>query len=367
MEFRILGPLDVHTNDGALELRGRKQRALLALLLLEANRPVSRDRLVDALWEDEPTATAAKALQVYVSQLRKQLGHDRLLTKPAGYVLQVAPDELDLARFRDLRAEGRLHDALALWRGPPLAEFAQSRFAQAEIARLEELRLSCLESRIEADLADGRHADVVGELEALVQQHPLRERLRLLHVLALYRCSRQADALDAYQAARRALVDELGIEPGKELRELQQAILRQDPALVPATSGEPSRGLFVGREAELATLGGALDGALAGHGGLVLLVGEPGIGKSRLADETIRRARARGVQVLVGRCWEASGAPPFWPWVQSLRGYEGETPPELRGESVGSDSESTRFRLFDATATLLRAASRARPLLLFLD
>ncbi|MFL5909681.1 MAG: BTAD domain-containing putative transcriptional regulator [Gaiellaceae bacterium] len=374
MEFRILGPLEVHDDGDALDLRGQKQRALLALLLIEANRAVSLDRLIDALWEDEPTATAAKALQVYVSQLRKKLGRDRLVTQPGGgYLLRADPDEIDLTRFHTLHADGNLHGALALWRGPPLAEFAQQRFAQAEIAQLEELYLSCLESRLEADLAVGEHAALVGELEALVQRHPLRERLRGQHVLALYRCGRQADALAAYQDARTVLVDQLGIEPGKQLRELQQAILRQDPALEPAPAepDDAGRDVFVGRDAELAQLVEALEDALASRGRLALLVGEPGIGKSRLAEELLRLARARGAHVLVGRCWEAGGAPAYWPWVQSLRGYADAAPPELaallRGEPSASESESARFRLFDAVAHFLRDTAAGRPLVLFLD
>jgi DNA-binding SARP family transcriptional activator len=394
MEFRILGPLEVLADGHGVDLGGRKQRALLALLLFEANRSVSRERLIDALWEDEPTATAAKALQVYVSQLRKLLGKERLSTQPTGYLLRVDPGELDLERFIRLRDAGKLRDALALWRGPPVAEFGRARFARAEIARLEEFRLGCLEERLEADLTEGRHAEVVGELEALVREHPLRERLRVLLLLALYRSGRQAEALAAYQGARHMLVNELGIEPGKALRELQQAILRQDPSLEPSDAGEqPSeRGVFVGRDSELAQLFDGLEDAIAGRGRLFLLVGEPGIGKSRLAEEAIRRARARGCQVLVGRCWEASGAPAYWPWVQSLRSYIREAEPERLRAELGAgagevaqilpelrtilpelpepaalESESARFSLFDATAELLRNASRHRPLLFFLD
>jgi DNA-binding SARP family transcriptional activator len=396
MEFRILGPLEVLSDGQALDLGGQKQRALLALLLLEANKPVSRDRLIDALWEEEPTATAHKAIQVYVSQLRKLLGKERLLTRAPGYLLHAEADELDLAHFQRLQAEGKPRDALALWRAPALAEFAQQRFAQTEIARLEELRLACLEERLDADLAEGRQAELVGELEALVRENPLRERLRELLLVALYRSGRQAEALAAYQEARAALVDELGIEPGKALRELHQAILRQDPALDPSPADAPAtesgRGIFVGREAEFAQLAAGLDDALAGRGRLFFLVGEPGIGKSRLADELIRRARERGVQVLVGRCWEASGAPAYWPWVQSLRSYIREAEPDALRRELGAggaelaqilpelrtilpelpepgsiDAESARFRLFDATAEFDRNASRTRPLLLILD
>src|SRR5438128_2455935 len=231
MEFRILGPLEVLEDGRALELGGQKQRTLLAALLLNANEVVSQHRLLDALWEDEPPETAQKALQVYVSQLRKALGKERLQTKPPGYVLRIDQGELDLDRFRLLVEEGAFESALALWRGPPLADFSYRRFARAEIARLEELRLGTLEERIDGDLAAGRHAELVGELEALVGEHPLRERLRAQLMLAFYRSGRQAEALEAYQEARRALVEELGIDPGRELRELHQAILNQDPAL----------------------------------------------------------------------------------------------------------------------------------------
>jgi DNA-binding SARP family transcriptional activator len=344
MEFRVLGTLEVVDDGRALELRGQKQRALLALLLLDANRPVSRDRLIDALWEDGPTPTAAKALQVYISQLRKTLGHNRVVTAPGGYVLRADPEEIDRERCRRLVEEGKPREAVALWRGEPLAEFAQLRFAQPDIAELEELHLACVEARIEADLAEGRN--VIGELEALVEKQPLREHLHELLLLALYRSGRQADALAAYQDARNALVERLGIEPGKPLRDLQQAILRQDPALDLAPAAR-ARSTFVGREAELSQLVAGLDEAIVGRGRLFLLVGEPGIGKSRLAEELIQIARARRVDVLVGRCWEASGAPAYWPWVQSLRSLaDGARPSSPRSSATSQPSRSRRARAF---------------------
>src|SRR5713101_1214383 len=199
MEFHILGPLEVIADGQALDLGGQKQRALLAIFLLEPNRVVSASRLIEALWEEEPPETAAKALQVYVSQLRKLLGKERVESKARGYLVRVEEQELDLARFQRLSEAGNLKEALSLWRGPPLAEFAQVRFAQSEIARLEELRLACLEERIERDLAMGGHAELVGELEALVKEHPLRERVRGQLMLALYRSGRQAEALATYQ------------------------------------------------------------------------------------------------------------------------------------------------------------------------
>jgi DNA-binding SARP family transcriptional activator len=251
VEFRLLGPLDVAENDRSLALGGVKQRSLLAVLLLHANEVVSTDRLIDELWGGDPPATAAKSVQVHVSKLRKELGYARLVTRPPGYVLLVEPSDSDLARFEQLvgeaskvapaRAAEKLGQALALWRGPALADLAYEPFAQAEVARLEELRLAALEARIDADLAGGRQAGLVGELEALIARHPLRERLRGQLMLALYRTSRQAEALDAYRAARRELAEELGLEPSEELKRLEQAILRHEPALdLPEEAGAPT-------------------------------------------------------------------------------------------------------------------------------
>ncbi len=202
MEFRILGPLEVVADGKVVDLGGPKQRAVLALLLLEGNRVVSSDRLIEALWDETPPDTALKALQVYVSQLRKLIGKERLETKAPGYRLRVEPHELDLGRFHQLQSEARFAEALSLWRGAPLADFAYDRFAQAEIELLAELRLVCLEERTERELARGRHAELVGELEALAAEHPLRERLRAQLMLALYRSGRQAEALAAYREAR---------------------------------------------------------------------------------------------------------------------------------------------------------------------
>ena len=241
MEFRLLGPLEIVERDRSLALGAGKQKALLAILLLNANEVVSTDRLHDELWGESPPATAAKSIQLYVSRLRKELGEGRLVTRPPGYVLKVEPHELDAARFRRLvgeardiepeRAARKLREALDLWRGPPLADLEYEPFAQPEIARLREARLAALEQRIDADLAAGRHAALVGELEALVSEHPLRERLWAQLMLALYRSSRQAEALEAYRAARRSLSEELGLEPGTELKQLEQAILTHDPEL----------------------------------------------------------------------------------------------------------------------------------------
>jgi DNA-binding SARP family transcriptional activator len=253
MEFRILGPLEVREGGRVVPLGGAKQKGVLAILLTRAGEVVSRDRLIDELWGGEPPSSAVSVLQTYVSHLRKALGSGALQTKATGYSIDVEDHVLDLALFERIldeardapveQAAGLLRDALALWRGPALVDFAYEPFAQAEIARLEELRLVALERRIEADLALGREAELIGELETLVAKHPLRERLRGLLILALYRAGRQAEALDAYQAARRALVDELGIEPGRELQALERAILRHDRALDrPGERERPAQG-----------------------------------------------------------------------------------------------------------------------------
>ena len=241
MHFRILGPLEVSDQDRALALGGLKPRSLLALLLLHANEIVATDRLIAELWGEAPPATASKSIQVYVMRLRRELGAERLTTRAPGYVLHVEPDELDAAVVERLRGEARraeparaaekLRAALGLWRGPPLADLAYESFAQAEIGRLDELRLAVLEERVDADLACGRHADLVGELEALIAANPVRERLRAQLMLALYRSGRQAEALEAYRAVRRELADELGLEPGEQLRRLERAILSHDPEL----------------------------------------------------------------------------------------------------------------------------------------
>jgi DNA-binding SARP family transcriptional activator len=245
MEFRILGPLEALAAGGeAVPLGGGKRCALLSVLLLNVNRTVPVARLIDDLWGDAVPDTATKAVQIYVSQLRKLLPEQILHTRSPGYVLELQPEQIDLFRFERLLAEGRqalaagspqlaselLGEALSLWRGAPLAEFTEP-FAQVEGARLEELRLAAMEERIEADLASGRHGELAGELETLLRRHPLRERLRGQHMLALYRSGRQAEALAGYQEFRRLLDEELGIEPSARLRELERRILRQDPEL----------------------------------------------------------------------------------------------------------------------------------------
>jgi DNA-binding SARP family transcriptional activator len=257
MEFRILGPLEVLEGDRTLEVSGQRQRSLLALLLLNANQVVSSSRLIEELWAGEASESHAGALHASVSRLRKSLGPgaELLAAPPVGYLIKLAPGQLDLDRFELLVQEAgdsepqaaaeKLREALALWRGPALADFAYEPFAQAAIGRLEEVHLLAVEMRIDADLALGRHAALVAELDALVAEHPLRERLRGQLMLALYRSERQAEALASYQTARRVLVDELGIEPSAALQELERAILRQDQALELAQATAPERSILV--------------------------------------------------------------------------------------------------------------------------
>jgi DNA-binding SARP family transcriptional activator len=266
MDFRILGPLEVCDAAGrAIILRGQKERALLATLLLQANRVLATERLVDQLWGDDPPRLARKSLQVRMSSLRRSLG-DALVTRAPGYLVRVRAGELDLHRFEQLAADARaaldqdrcetaarlLREALDLWRGAPLADVQQESFLGPAVARLEELRLAAIELRIEADLACGREAEVVADLEPLVAEYPYRERFHGQLMLALYRADRQADALDAYRRARTKLVDELGIEPAPSLQALEQAILRHDRSLESVTRRPaPDRAILVA----------ALDGA----------------------------------------------------------------------------------------------------------
>ena len=360
MDFRILGPLEVLVGDRSLALGGVKQRMLLASLLLNVNQVVSSDRLIEDLWEGERLENATKALQVAVTRLRRTLEPDRasgqssglLVTRPPGYELRLGRDELDLHRFEDELDGGRralaagepalaadmLRRALAMWRGPPLADLTHESFPRAEIARMEELRISAVEERIAADLDLGRHAALVAELSELVGRHPLRERLREQLMLALYRSGRQAEALDAYSDARRALTDELGIEPGRDLQERQQAVLRQDPALdpprataatvrsaptstlagragervgEPAGETKPSAPKIYERDTELAAIGEDWRSARTGAGRLVIVEGPPGIGKTGL----LRAARAivarDDAQVLTARAGELERHFPF--------------------------------------------------------
>ncbi len=314
MEVKVFGELEVVNEGVAIPIRGAKQRALLALLALNRGSPVSADRLIDQLWGDGQTAKPANALQAQIVQLRRSLGASAIVTSESGYALDVSAGDLDAARFEDLIAEGRrlsgegelalasavLGDALRLRRGEPLSEFAYAGFADAERAHLNELALVATEYRVEADLGLGHHNELVGELEALCREHSLRERLWELLMLALYRAGRQAEALRAFTEIRDRLVDELGIDPGSSLRDLEARILDHDPALAaeqPAPARAPSmpslRGnlpeplsSFRGRNAELEQVDQAIDSSR-----FVTLVGPGGVGKTRLAVAAAARRR----------------------------------------------------------------------------
>ncbi|MEX0789291.1 MAG: BTAD domain-containing putative transcriptional regulator, partial [Actinomycetota bacterium] len=441
IRFCVLGPFVVLLAGQPLDLGPRKQRAVLAALTIEANRVVSLDRLIDELWGEEPPAQAIGTLQAYVSNLRRVLEPNRtprepprvLVTQNPGYVLRVPEGSSDAAQFEAAAAEGRrllmesipaaarlrLNEALDLWRGSALADFAFESFAQAEAARLDELRLVAREDRFQADLDLGAHDAVVPQLEAAVSAHPLRERLIGMLMLALYRAGRQAEALRAYQTARNTLVEELGIDPGPALRRLESDILAQASSLDWRRAGgieekasppapEPPRQIFdpapaeapvipvtrtpiVGRRQELARLLAGLDRAEAGRGGTVLVQGEPGIGKTRLVQELLSRAAARGLPWVWGGSIEGGGTPAYWPWVEIIRSLISQPDrvsitasapgmpelaqvvPEIQAFTgpleapAALDPETARLRLFDAMAGLLGEASAQHPLVVVLD
>lgn len=420
MRFSILGPLEVVQGDSPVDLGRPKQRALLALLLVSANRVVPLDRLVELLWEGEAPPQATGAVQAYVSNLRRVLEPARparaparvLVTQAPGYVLHVAPDDLDASRFERLAGRGRelldgrrpgaalgaLDEALALWRGPALADVAGERFARAEAARLEARKVVAAEDRLEAQLQLGKHRTVVAELEAAVEMYPLRERPWSLLMLALYRSGRQAEALRAYAAARRRFVHELGVEPSPALRALEAEILAQSPSLdwrppAQVVAGALASDELVGRQAELDALTAALAGAHAGRGSLVLLSGEAGIGKTRLAEELTAVAARSGARVAWARTFESEGGPPFWPWIQVVRSLLRSVAPAILGEAVAAgdelghlvpelrrqlgpaepaqsppgDGAAARFRLFEAVTRLLAGAAAEQPLVVVFD
>jgi predicted ATPase/DNA-binding SARP family transcriptional activator len=309
VEIRVLGPLELVGDDGPIPLGAPKQRQLLAALALDHGRVCSADLLLDALWGSTPPASAAKLLQVYVSQLRKTLPQPALVrTQAAGYVLDLPDGALDTVRFGRLLAEGQialrdgnptlaaslLRRALTLWRGPAYGELAYETFLRHEAKRLDELRLAADEDRIEAELALGLHAELVPELQRLAVEHPLRERLQAQAMLALYRSGRQSEALDHYTATRLHLHDELGLEPGSELQDLQRRILQHDPELAAAAPVDPTRNplpsppnSLLGRDRELAHVGDLL---ARDDVRLLVLTGAGGSGKTRLALEAARAA-----------------------------------------------------------------------------
>ena len=422
VEVAVLGPVEVSSNGSPVDLGTPKQRALVTALALSRGWPVSVDAIVDLLWGEQPPPGVTATLQAYVSQLRRVLEPERqrrapatvLVTVAPGYALRVPDEAVDAALFeqavttqhhrlrplagRDRAALtvaelddacARLDEALGRWRGTPYAELGDADAAVAERARLDELRTVALEDRATARLALGQHATVAGELESLTKAHPLRERLWALRALALTRSGRQADALDVLRQLREVLDEELGLEPSAEIRELQTAVLRQDPGLdwvapeaggtAPAAVGSPTAAALApgparslpeavapwplaGREQDLAPLDQALAGAEEGTPSYAVLTGEPGIGKTRLAAEVALRARDRGARVLVGRCSQDDGAPPLWPWRAVLEGIGAEL-----ATDGPEDDEGAQFRAWERITSAVRSAARERTTVVVLD
>ncbi|MFI5898245.1 BTAD domain-containing putative transcriptional regulator [Actinoplanes sp. NPDC051513] len=424
VKYRILGRLEVRSERGLVEVGPPKQRAVLAMLLLQANQVVSLDRLIDQLWGDAAPPQAISSLRAYVANLRRVLEPDRapgsrpgvLVTRPPGYLLNADPSSIDAFSFESLALtghqllqEGRvgqaatvLLEAHRLWAGVPLAEFASEAFAEAEVTRWQELYRGVREDKVAADLALGGHAVVVAELESMLVEHPLRERLWAMLMTAQYRSGRQADALQAFQRARRVLVTELGVDPGPELRRLEADILSQAESLdVAPTSAEGSSpgsnvalvapritrtprqadaATIVGRGEELRQLDDAFERAARGTGGVVFIQGEPGIGKTRLVTEFAAGAGSAEATVRWGRCHESAGAPPLWPWTAVLdelhadldgQDVAGGTDPRLRllspllslrpvatGTTEISESLPARFGLFETIFSVLQDAAR---------
>jgi DNA-binding SARP family transcriptional activator/ATP/maltotriose-dependent transcriptional regulator MalT len=426
LRFTVLGSFRVDRGGHEVDLGPRLQRALLAILVVEAGHVVPVDRLIDLLWRDEPPAAAIASVQAYISQLRRVLEPGRpvrtparvLVTQDPGYVLRVGDDQVDALQFQALAqqahedlAEGRptaaaagLVEALALWRGDPLAEFAGEPWAVPVVARLTEAHDLAVEDRVDAWLALGGHAQAAAELEAMVTARPLRERRWAQLVVATYRCGRQADALHAYQRCRAVLDGELGLEPGPELRRLQTAVLAQDPSLdwqpapaagtvtaparlvpagpppaAPPPTAEPSAPPLVGRSAELLHLRDTLRQAAAGHGGAMVLVGEPGAGKTTLAETAAHLAAAAGATIAWGRCPDTASAPAYWPWSQVLRALpDGPRARAARqrldgdiaddGDIASTEEDSVRqFRAYEAVAAALGEAAATGPVLAVID
>ena len=436
MDFRILGPLEVAEGTDVLPIPGGRERTLLARLVLSAGEVVAPERLIEAVWAGDPPAEPLAALQVHVSRLRRALrtggagGPDPLLTRSGGYVLAVASDQVDALRFEALRrraADARrrgedgaaaaiLREALGLWRGRVLADLPDPGFALGDIARLEEARLVALEDRLEADLVCGSHREIVGELEALTGQWPLRERLWALRMTALYRSGRRAEALRVYQDVRRHFAEELGLEPGAELRELEAAVLRQDPGLgLPAGPAAGPGGAaraagaagpdrpraarrgarpplphgprLVGRETETEALEAELARAAAGEFRVVLVLADAGVGKSRLVGQFVAD-RAEGVAAMAGRAHTFGVTTSFGPWVEAMERYLRPFGPaelaDLGGEMAGDlagmlpamaaagasrpgGGEAPSFRFLVAFGVLLGRLGRDGPVVVVLD
>jgi DNA-binding SARP family transcriptional activator len=416
VEVAVLGTVEVRIEGAPVDLGSPKQRALIAALALSPGRPVAVDTIVDLLWGERPPASVTSTLQGYVSHLRRVLepGRSRrgtstvLVTVAPGYSLAVPAERVDAHAFeaavarcrasmREFRGWGAppvsgpelerivgdLDDALARWRGLPYVELGDAPAVVPERTRLEELRLVAVEDRITAELALGRHTSAAVDLEMLTTQHPLRERLWALRAVALQRSGRQADALATLRELRDVLDHELALDPSPAVRDLETAVLRQDPDLAwtppsteaPDTASRPDPVPFaqpsvspvapwplVGREPELAALGDALRRAEGGSPTFAVLTGEPGIGKSRLSSELASRAESIGARVLVGRCSQDDGAPPLWPWRAVLAGLGIELPPPGPTDDVGAS-----FRTWERIVADLERAAQDRLTVVVLD
>ncbi|MFC0863274.1 BTAD domain-containing putative transcriptional regulator [Sphaerimonospora cavernae] len=419
--FRVLGPVGAHDGTGELDLGGLRQRAVLARLLVARGQVVPVDTLLFDLWNDDTTRGAQSGLQVYISRLRRVLepgrprgGPNRLLvTVASGYALRTAPEHVDALRFEaDVRSAGErldhlphearamLESSLALWQGTPYSDFAEQPWAEAEVARLSELRVVARERYADAGLRLGLHAETVPDLEALTTEHALREEGWRLLALGLYRCGRQGDALAALRRARTILSDELGIDPGPALRKLESDILAQDPGLdlvlparraVEAAATWPPRPVeagavpplqpepFVGREAELTALAAAPPRARAGRFTVAVIGGDPGAGKSMLVRRLAERLEGEGWTASTGSCPDSTATPPGWAWVEVLRAlvtrrgageYAALLAPLLDDaapDSTGDDDASGGFRLHRAVGGYLSGVAREAPLLILLE
>lgn len=391
----VLGPLEAEVDGNPVDLGGPRQRAVLALLVAARGDVVPVDRLIDDLWRGEPPRKASASLQAYVSNLRRLLEPRReprapakiLVSAPPGYAVRLTTDEVDAWRFEAAIADGRrLKEALALWRGPAFAAFADEPWAAPEAARLAELKVVARERLVEATIRAGAPAEAAPAARLLTREHPLREEAWRLLAVALYAAGRQADALAALRDARRTLADELGIDPGAALTELESAILtRRLPT--PRAERPPEvrerpltavpQELFMGRDAELAALTATATTAAAGAGAVVLVSGEAGSGKSALIRRFAETLEAQNWRVVAGRCPEAEGAPPAWAWVEALRDLQETAPPPpalrpLLAPLLAEERGTDRFQMHRAVTAWLRAAAApaagaGRPLAVILD